>query len=69
VALIAALRAADLPTEAHELSGALDVALTVPDAERRWLAGEDVFRNLPNAVQRPRDLEAVARRIADEITL
>jgi Fe-S-cluster containining protein len=69
VALLAALHAVDLPADAHELSGALDLALTMPDAEQRWLAGEDVFRDLPNAVQRPRDLDAVARRIAEEITL
>lgn len=67
VALLGALHGAGLPAEAHELSGALDIALATPDAERRWLAGEDVFRGLPNAVQRPRDLDTVARRIADEI--
>ncbi len=69
VALLAALHATGLPVEAHELSGALDLALTMPDAEQRWLAGEDVFGGLPNVVQRPRDLDAVARRIADEIAL
>ena len=67
VALLGALQGAGLPADAHELAGALDLALAAPDAEQRWLAGEDVFRDLPNAVQRPRDLETVARRIADEI--
>ena len=67
VALLGALQGAGLAADAHELAGALDLALTMPDAEPRWLAGEDVFRDLPNVVQRPRDLETVARRIADEI--
>lgn len=67
VALLAALHGARLPAEAHELSGALDRALAMPDAEQRWLAGEDVFGDLPNRAPRPKDLEAVAHRIAEEI--
>ena len=66
VALLGALQAAGLSTAGHELAEALDRVLATPDAEPRWLAGEDIFRDLPR-VQRPHELEAVARTVADEI--
>jgi hypothetical protein len=42
-ALWAALAASDLPAHSYELNHALFVALENPDAEKRWLEGEDVF--------------------------
>ena len=42
-ALWAALYAAGLPAHSYELNHALLVALETPDAERRWLNGEDIF--------------------------
>jgi Fe-S-cluster containining protein len=42
-ALWAALAAAELPTERYEFHHALRVALETPDAEARWLRGEDIF--------------------------
>jgi len=42
-ALWAALAAAELPADSYELNQAICVALETQDAERRWLAGEDVF--------------------------
>jgi len=42
-ALWAALTAAGLPAHSYELNHALLVALETPDAERRWLNGEDIF--------------------------
>jgi Fe-S-cluster containining protein len=42
-ALMAALTAAELPAESYELNEAVCVALDNPDAESRWLKGEDVF--------------------------
>ncbi len=39
----AALSAANLPADSYELNHAVLVALTTPDAESRWLKGEDVF--------------------------
>ena len=42
-ALWAALSAAELPTESYEFHHALLIALETPDAEIRWLAGEDIF--------------------------
>jgi hypothetical protein len=44
--LWAALSAAELPSEAYELNEAVTVALEQPDAEARWLKGEDVFRGV-----------------------
>lgn len=42
-ALMAALTAAELPAESYELNEAVCLALDNPDAEARWLKGEDVF--------------------------
>lgn len=42
-ALMAALTAVDLPAESYELNEAVCFALDNPDAESRWLKGEDVF--------------------------
>jgi hypothetical protein len=42
-AMWAALTASGLPAHSYELNHAVLVALEVPDAERRWLGGEDVF--------------------------
>lgn len=42
LALRAALSASDLPQATYELSAGLTAALA-PDAEARWLAGDDVF--------------------------
>jgi Fe-S-cluster containining protein len=42
-AMWAALAASDLSSEGYELNHAVLVALETPDAERRWLAGEDIF--------------------------
>ena len=36
-----------------ELSGALRIALLEPDAETKWLAGEDVFAAVPSQTQLP----------------
>ena len=36
-----------LPHQAHEWNESLRTALTTPDAETRWLAGEDVFAAAP----------------------
>ena len=46
-ALMAALTAADLSSESYDLNEAVLVPLDNPDAEARWLKGEDVFRGVP----------------------
>jgi Fe-S-cluster containining protein len=42
-ALWAALAAMELPAESYEFHHALRIALETPDAESRWLKGEDIF--------------------------
>jgi Fe-S-cluster containining protein len=45
-ALWAALAAAKLPSALYEFHHGLRVALETPDAELRWLKGEDIFANV-----------------------
>ncbi len=47
LALFAALKAMGLPHRSYELNAALARALDTEDAEKRWLAGEDIFAGLP----------------------
>ena len=68
VAFLGALEAVGFPSEAYELSAALDIALSRSDAEKRWLIGEPVFANLQAVVRPSSDVELVARRIAERIT-
>jgi Fe-S-cluster containining protein len=46
IAMAAGLRKAGLPDHAYELNAALARALETEDAERRWLAGEDIFSDV-----------------------
>jgi Fe-S-cluster containining protein len=68
IALLAALQASGLPTVSYELSLALGVALSTPDAEARWLNGEDIFAGLPVAASLPQayrdQIEKVSQQIA-----
>jgi hypothetical protein len=43
IVMTAALRHAGLPYHAYEFNAALTRALETEQAERRWLAGEDIF--------------------------
>lgn len=45
-AMWAALSASGLPADSYELNHAVLVALETPDAESRWLKGEDVFADV-----------------------
>lgn len=45
-AMWAALTAAEMPAEQYEFNEAVSLALEIPDAEARWLKGEDVFRGI-----------------------
>jgi Fe-S-cluster containining protein len=67
VALIGAMLAAGLPTDAYELGAALEVALADPDCERRWLAGENVFETAGRPITRQRESDQVAAAIASEL--
>jgi Fe-S-cluster containining protein len=59
LALNAAIESTGRPDHSYELGEALAVALTMPDAEARWLAGEDVFAGCQ--IDSSRDAELVAR--------
>jgi Fe-S-cluster containining protein len=67
VAMLGALQAAGLPSAAYELSGAVSVALAVPDAEQRWLSGDNIFHALADVPRPTRHIDAVAGKIAEEI--
>ena len=62
------MRAAGLPTDALELAAALDVALAMPDAEARWLAGEDVFRDVQRPGPREAQTERAIQHVADALS-
>jgi Fe-S-cluster containining protein len=47
VALAGALRHAGFPAWSYEFNAAMHMALARPDAEAAWLAGEDVFADVP----------------------
>jgi Fe-S-cluster containining protein len=62
--LLGAMRAAGFPTDALELAAALEVVLAAPDAEARWLRGEDVFKAVPRQVTREAELEKAISHVA-----
>ena len=70
-ALMAALTAADLSNESYDLNEAILVPLENPDAEGRWLKGEDVFKGVArlqlgadNPVIAENNRQVIARLIA-----
>ncbi len=67
ITLLGAMRAAGLPTDALELAAALDVALAMPDAETRWLAGEDVFHDVQRPTAREPQTERAIQHVADSL--
>lgn len=67
VVMAAALKARGYDTPRYELSEALLRAIEQPDAEARWLAGEDVFAGVARAPADPRidaDVAALARSLS-----
>lgn len=46
IAFAVALKRSNLPYDAYEFNAGLICALDEPDAEKRWLAGEDIFSNV-----------------------
>ena len=68
VTLLGAIRATGLSTDALELAAALDVALAMPDAETRWLAGDDVFRDVQRPGARTAQTERAIQRVADALS-
>lgn len=59
--LLGAVASVGLKAQTYELSSALAVVLAEPDAERRWLAGEDVLADVPPMQQPPNMQNSVQR--------
>jgi hypothetical protein len=51
-------------TDTYELSGALLAALRAPEAESRWLGGEDVFASVLKDAVDPRHRALLGERAA-----
>lgn len=66
-ALWAAIAAAGRPADSYELHHALRIALELPDAESRWLSGEDVFAAVARATIEDPAVSANNKRIIDQI--
>jgi Fe-S-cluster containining protein len=66
-ALWGALAAEKLPAEYYELHHALRIALDVPDAENRWLTGEDIFAGVAREIVEDPVVNASNRRIIDQV--
>lgn len=64
--MLAAVRSLGLSDAGYELTAGVSLVLTTPDAERRWLAGEDVFAGAPRG-PRPPQARALEDRIAMQI--
>lgn len=68
ITLLGAMRASGFATDALELAAALDIALAEPEAEARWLQGEDVFKDVPRQVTREARLEQAISHVAAALT-
>jgi len=68
ITLLGAMRAAGFATDALELAAALEAVLVAPDAEARWLQGEDVFKAVPRQVTREATLEKAISHVAAALT-
>jgi len=64
-AMWAALSASGLPADSYELNHATLVALETPDAESRWLKGEDVFAGVSSDRLLEGDDKARRRHLID----
>jgi Fe-S-cluster containining protein len=65
--LLVALKANGLPASHYELSSAVAAALQVPDAEGRWLKGENIFAGLC-VIAMPAEAERLAAATAARIS-
>jgi len=64
--LLAALQAARLDDRAYELNHALWLAVSLPDAEARWLAGEDFFAPVQTTPAAREPMMALVQSLAAE---
>jgi Fe-S-cluster containining protein len=66
-ALWAALAAANLPVEFYEFHHGLRIALETPDAEMRWLNGEDIFAGVARERIEDASVNAHNKRLIDTL--
>ncbi len=66
-AMWGALAASKLTAEYYEFHHALRIALEIPDAESRWLAGEDIFADVAREIVSDPAAQASNRRIIDQV--
>ncbi len=66
-ALLGALAAENLPNECYEFHHALRIALEVPDAESRWLSGQDIFAGVAREIISDPAALASNKRIIDQV--
>ena len=66
-AIWAALVASELPADFYEFHHALRIALELPDAENRWLAGEDIFAGVAREIVSDPAAQASNKRIIDQV--
>jgi Fe-S-cluster containining protein len=64
-AMWAALAAAKLPASLYEFHHALRIALEMPDAETRWLKGEDIFAGVAREIVTDPAAGAANQKIID----
>ena len=65
--MMTALRLAGKKVAVYEMNAAVSRILETPGAETRWLAGEDVFADLAQAVPMAPEIEGEIQRMADFI--
>ena len=56
-----------LPAECYEFHHGLRIALEIPDAENRWLAGEDIFAGVAREIVTDPITSASNKRIIDTV--
>jgi len=63
ILMMAALRLAGKSDAVYEMNAAVSRILEAPDAEARWLSGEDIFKGLAQDVPIAPEIEAEIRRL------
>ena len=69
MALWAALKACGLSHRSYDLHHAISIAVSDRDAERRWLAGEDVFAGVQTDVSRRPEFETFVDQLIERASV
>ncbi len=67
VILLAAMQANGLPLYLYEMNAAVVTALKTPNAEKRWLRGENIFSELPGIVPQNLQVQQTVAWLAQNI--